>query len=139
MIEKERKYLFAGDLEMLKDLAYKNIEQGYFMIKDGFEGRVRIIDGRRALITTKTDTEKLDERIELEEPISVELARSILNNCKKVLRKTRYYYTEFTTIDVFEDCRLCLVEIEGELPEVLPPFAGFEVTEIPAFKNKNLA
>lgn len=72
MIEKERKYIFKGNLEDFKHLPKEDIKQGYFINKDKFEGRVRIYDNRKAYITTKENTNVSDERIELEESVSVE-------------------------------------------------------------------
>lgn len=139
MIEKERKYIFKGDLEDLKHLRKEEIRQGYFINKDNFEGRVRVYDDREAYITTKENTKISDERIELEESVSVSFALSLLPYCRSMIRKTRYYYTDNITIDVFHDIDLKLVEIEGELPETLPPFLGEDVTDNSDYKNKNLS
>ncbi len=139
MIEKERKYIFKGNLEDFKHLPKEDIKQGYFINKDKFEGRVRIYDNRKAYITTKENTNVSDERIELEESVSVEFALSLLPYCDSVIRKTRYYYTSNITIDEFHDIDLKLVEIEGDLPETLPSFLGEDVTNNSYYKNKNLS
>ena len=139
MIEKERKYLFKGDINDVSHLHKVKIVQGYFINTPSFEARVRIYNDDEAYITTKQTTNKHDERIELEEFVSVKFAKSLLNNCTTFIRKTRFYYNDNITIDKFHDVNLILVEIEGELPETLPSFCGEDVTDNPLYKNKNLA
>ena len=139
MIEKERKYIFKGDVDRLSCLPKQNIIQGYFILTDDFEARVRIYDDKEAYITTKTQTDIVDERIELGQSVSLIFAKSILEHCTKRISKTRYYYTDLITVDVFHEIDLQLVEIEGELPETLPIFCGEDVTDKSLYKNKNLA
>lgn len=137
-IEKESKYIFDGDINFLKTLKSSKIKQGYLYSNlNNSEVRIRIKDDK-AYLTYKENTNKADERIEIEEEISLELGNNIIKNLQTAISKTRYFYTDLITIDVFENIDLILVEVEGFDNYIIPEFCGKDVTKDSKYKNSNL-
>lgn len=144
-LEIEHKYLVVN--ESYKDMArsVSHIEQGYLNRDPDRTVRVRIKDNE-AYVTIKGIT-KGDTRLEFEYPVPVDDARRLLSLCEgRIVCKDRYY-VEFGghiwEVDVFTGdlAPLKIAEIELSCSThsyPLPPFAGKEVTDNPAFFNSNM-
>jgi adenylate cyclase len=143
-LEIERKFLVIPErLPPLGDAV--PIVQAYL----GFEPVVRVrLEGGRGVLTVKG--RGLRARREVEVEIGAEVARSLLELRAEgtvVVRKARYRVSwggKIWEIDRFEAPfeGLLLAEVELEGPEeqvALPPWAGEEVTDGPAYQNANLA
>ena len=154
-IEKERKFLYIGDHPVGFSLLCKksqHIKQGYLMLEDGNELRVRIISERSfyqnvvagalsAFLTYKQKISK-EERYEFEYEIPYPDGRMLFELAKYKLTKTRYK-TEFkgNTVDIdFYPSGLKVVEIEfdDDLTE-LPDYCGEELTGNKEYSNIALA
>lgn len=160
MIERERKFLFKGDLEKLLKLSHHDyfIEQFYLWMGRKSEVRVRKSVGitsnwdkpfkkENFVITYKRDTIDPNCRYEIEIPIPLFLGKILFNRSKKIIKKTRYHLYLYKGCNVFIDrfqnpsYLPTIVEIEFEDKEKLmsiPLYCGKEITNDLMYKNKNI-
>ena len=146
--EIERKFLVISPPLFLSKLPSKNIQQGYLAInQNGTEVRVRK-KGNAYLLTVKSAGTL--ERTEVELSISAEEFNQLLPLTEDVqIVKERFELQlsdQLIEIDVFKGKLngLILAEIEFDSLSLANSFIPFdwmdkEVTEVPIFKNKNLA
>ena len=146
-MEIERKWLAGALPDAVAHGAGTRIEQGYLTAgADGAEVRIRRRDGDCSL-TVKGAGELA--RTEVELPLSLEQFETLwpLTDGRHVL-KTRILAPLANgltaEVDVYEDRELVVVEVEfasveqaREFPA--PQWFGHEVTDDPAYKNRNLA
>lgn len=94
-LEIERRFLLRNqhNMRFINGLVGKDIEQGYFSTLPGISLRVRIIDGKKAVITHKYGEGVSREETEVE--IGVNAARELLACCPFQLRKIRYQVGRF--------------------------------------------
>lgn len=140
--EIERRYLVESiDLKILEGAEKIDIVQGYDpSCKIADHTRVRIINGKKAILTCKTSIGKGNlTRKEQEASLSVKAARMLLDTqCPFILKKTRYRLLnrEHIVVDIFtEPFPMILVEIElkKETDRIRMPKAfknPIEVTDI---------
>jgi adenylate cyclase len=150
--EYERKFLVVVD-RLPKSLlvAPQRIRQGFLALTPQLV-RVRIIDGVEAILEIKgADNDESD-------PVSLKLAdaevllKTWAARIASIIEKDRYVVPAgfdglSWEIDFFkgDNAPLVVAEIETPTkrypidPKLIPPWIGTEVTDDPAFKNKNLA
>lgn len=142
MIEKERKFL----LKFLPELGEyfkspKNIKQGYLMVNDGKNLRIRIVNDKSCYLCFKQDISK-DSKYEFEYLIPERDGKELYELAEFKLEKKRYITTfkyHKVEIDVYPS-GLGIVEIEfSEDLESLPEYCGEEVTGINIYSNIHLA
>jgi len=146
-IEIERKYLVNILPEDIQAYPHNNIEQGYIMISDSKEVRVRH-RANRYYLTLKTGVSLAREETE------IELTRNQFDSlwpltAGKRLEKTRYrvdYMGLIIEVDVYSGALAGLVVAEVEFADLTecsrfqpPTWFGPEVTDDERYKNKNLA
>ena len=150
MIETELKFLPKNDGWRSQATRHVAIRQGYFTRAEGYNVRVRIVDGKSAKLTIKS--RKLESgisRYEFEYPIPLEDAETMMAEfCgKRVVEKTRHY-VDFAghcwEVDEFFGANEGLVVAEIELESVdetfeKPDWAGEDVTADNRYGNQNLA
>lgn len=142
MIEKERKFLLK---EMPKLGEYfnkpKSIKQGYLMLDEDQQLRIRIINDYDCYITYKKKLDK-ETRRELEFKINYKTGSEIYETCKYKLEKKRFtlYFDENKIdIDVYPSgLEIVEIEFEENLNE-LPDFCGDEITDKEEYSNIFLA
>ncbi|NJO62863.1 MAG: hypothetical protein HC836_32975 [Richelia sp. RM2_1_2] len=143
MKEKERKFL----LKYMPDLTVgrtEEIEQGYLMIGDGKQLRIRIIDKQDGWFCYKTYIDSTT-RDEFEYLIPIQDAVLLMSSTKQKLFKTRHklkWGKYDVDIDVYDELDLMTVEIEGDDVDSLtefPPYFGVEITGIKKYSNSSLA
>ncbi|ANM08559.1 MULTISPECIES: CYTH domain-containing protein [unclassified Rhizobium] len=144
--EIERKFLVRNDSWRARAGVSHVLQQGYLSRGDN-PVRVRLIDGRSALLTIKFHTMGL-AKDEYEYEIPVEEARDLLRHATgHVIEKTRYrvlHEGRHWEVDVFAGAYegLTLAEIEmaseDDLP-ALPQWLGREVTGNKRYSNRAMA
>lgn len=144
--EIERKFLVLQSLAFLANVPSQSLVQGYLHEK-GMTSRVRIIDGKTAVLTLKGPRKGLTrDEFEYEIPLADGLA--LLEYCgEHRLSKTRYCVAvgnHIWEVDVYDGALKGLVTAEVELKSEKEKFArpvwlGPEVSELREFSNKNLA
>lgn len=138
MIEKERKFI----LKYMPNLGSyfnqpKMIRQGYLMLDDSRQLRVRIVNDYDCYLTYK---EKIDEctRREFEYKIPYEDAVIMYETCRHKLEKKRFVtvYKEYKIeIDVYPSGKQVVeIEFEGEISEI-PEYCGKEITGKKEYSN----
>lgn len=152
-IEHERKFIFNYEMSnfqiLTKKLPHQKIKQFYLAKTDLVETRIRIIDDKMAVATTKIKTDDDSKRIEIESGIDMKYAMQLYdkfsNNIDEpIVEKTRYFVPGGKIfIDHFclleEKRSLIIVEVENPEPGMkLPPYCGTDVTSMTEFKNKNI-
>lgn len=144
--EIERKFLLRSDAWRRQADGGTAVRQFYLAIRDGLTVRVRLRDGRPAMITVKTGAG--DARGEYEYPIpDADAAELEAARVGVVVEKRRHLVPlgDLTVeIDVFAGALAPLVMAEIELPSVgqavdLPDWIGAEVTRDPRYTNASLA
>ncbi len=155
--EIERKFLIKmPDLQMLSSLpecrAVK-LSQTYILLPDGTNARVRRRGDGEDCSYVKTVKQRLTDRtrIEIEEPLTAEEYRNLLNFAdplRRSIEKTRYClvwrntYFELDVFDFWDRQAFLEVELLSEEQEIsLPPFLEVlrEVTDDSAYGNSALA
>lgn len=155
--EIERKFLIKmPDLQMLASLpecrAVK-LSQTYILLPDGTNARVRRRGDGEDCSYVKTVKQRLTDRtrIEIEEPLTAEEYRNLLNFAdplRRSIEKTRYClvwrntYFELDVFDFWDRQAFLEVELLSEEQEIsLPPFLEVlrEVTDDSAYGNSALA
>ena len=150
MIETELKFLPKNDGWRSQATRHVAIKQGYFTRAEGYNVRVRIIDGQSAKLTIKS--RKLESgisRYEFEYPIPLEDAETMMAEfCGgRIVEKTRHYVNfagHCWEVDEFFGANEGLVVAEIELGSVdekfeKPDWAGENVTADSRYGNQNLA
>jgi adenylate cyclase len=147
MIEKERKFLLEAGKLKLKD-AYKirNIKQGYLMLADNQQLRIRITDDCKAEICYKEHYSKT-ERHEFEFRIDYFEGVKMYDLAKYKLEKVRYSFKPQDGLKIYCDVDvypfgLQVVEIEYAdqiKDEDIPTFCGREITGEKEFSNIEIA
>ncbi|MCM1024337.1 MAG: hypothetical protein NC395_09815 [Prevotella sp.] len=149
ILEIERRWLVKIP-DRLEEFPYHVIEQAYLEPENGFQGRIRRLDGR-FIYTEKARTGSAASRVENEREITEEeyerlKERTILNTVKKKRYVIPYGGLTFE-LDVFENTvETGYAIMEAELPEEsaevrLPDFVETvcEVTEDGYYTNRNFA
>ena len=155
--EIERKFLIKmPDLQMLSSLpecrAVK-LSQTYIQLPDGTHARVRRRGDGEDCSYVKTVKQRLTDRtrIEIEEPLTAEEYRDLINFAdplRRSIEKTRYClvwrntYFELDVFDFWDRQAFLEVELLSEEQEIsLPPFLEVlrEVTDDSAYGNSALA
>ncbi|WP_068082818.1 CYTH domain-containing protein [Novosphingobium rosa] len=145
-VEIERKFLVTDDSWRMAAGPGERLCQGY--LAQGEQSSVRIrLAGERAWLTVKGVAPGIS-RPEFEYAIPVADAEAMLGMCPQPLvTKTRYrvpYETLIWEVDVFEGHAAGLIMAEVELSDAdqtvsLPPWAGREVSDDPAYRNAAIA
>lgn len=144
-LEIEHKYLVIDSSYRNLATSCVNIRQGYLSRNPSRTVRIRIRD-YEGCITVKGVTEG-DTRKEYEYAIPLADAEELLMMCEPgIIDKTRYivpYEGMIWEVDEFHDSLegLCVAEIEipsSDTRYSIPPFAGKNVTDDPAYYNSNL-
>jgi adenylate cyclase len=146
-LEIERKFLLTGVPEWIGEHAPKRIEQGYVVITEGVEIRLRRIDDER-LLTVKRGHGEVREEVEVGlEKVQFDALWPLTENLR--LQKRRYLLPlgELTVeVDVFEGKLEGLALAEIEFPSEAasedfrpPDWLGAEVTGDDAYANQSLA
>lgn len=144
-VEVERRFLVAGQAWRAGVARSRHIRQGYLAREDGVTVRLRLAAGQ-GMLTIKGPG--LLARPEFEYPVPAGEAEAMLTLCAgRILAKTRHdvpFGGLVWEVDVFEGPLAGLVLAEVELPHALhapelPPWAGAEVTQDPAYANAALA
>ena len=150
MIETELKFLPKNDGWRSQATHHVRMKQGYFAKADGYNVRVRIVDGKSAKLTIKS--KKLASGIsrhEFEYEIPLADAETMIAEfCgKRIVEKTRHY-VDFAghrwEVDEFFGANEGLVVAEIELESETEPFAkpdwiGENVTADSRYGNQRLA
>ena len=150
MIETELKFLPKDDGWRSQATRHVHIRQGYFAKADGYNVRVRILDGMSAKLTIKS--KKLASgisRYEFEYPIPLEDAETMMVEfCGgRVVEKVRHYVNyagHCWEVDEFFGANegLVVAEIELDSADVKfekPVWAGEDVTADSRYGNQRLA
>ncbi len=147
MQEIERKFLIKKPSTVLS-LPSVHVIQGYLLYADDGTARVRIIDGKSAVLSIKKDITQLT-RWEFEYDIPVKDARTMIEQCcnGKVVEKRRCFPVvggKTWDVDIFLGKNLGLIIAEIELDsedEVFdkPEWLGEEVTGDLRYYNAYLA
>lgn len=147
--EIERKFLVASDAWRTQADGGTAIRQFYLAVHDGLSVRVRIREGRRAVLTIKTakpegalSRGEYEYEIPAADALQLEAAR-----LGETLEKRRHLVPlgELTIeVDVFAGAHAPLVLAEIEIPDenhalVLPDWIGEDVSRDPRFSNASLA
>jgi len=145
--EIERKFLVDGDAWRMAASSRHSIVQFYLAAAAGRSIRIRIRDGKTALLTLKfgPGARERDE-FEYEIPLS-DAAEMLVFAVGHAIEKTRHLVEHdghLFEVDEFHGHLEGLVIAELETPEaanvsVLPGWAGEEVTDDPAYTNASLA
>jgi adenylate cyclase len=145
-LEIERKFLVTDDSWRAVAKAGTRLCQGY--LAQGSDSSVRVrLAGEQAWLTVKGTNPGI-ARPEFEYPIPAADAEAMLALCPQPLViKTRYrvpYEGVIWEVDVFEGHAAGLVMAEVELTSAdqaitLPPWAGREVSDDPAYRNAAIA
>ena len=148
-LEIEKKYLMKNVcLKKLKKYILDKfvIHQYYLSNKEDLRIRKKQVKNNTLYtITLKKDTENPEVRIESEQAINEDIAKSLIKLSKKYLKKYRYIcsYKQHTwEIDYYPEKDLWIAEIElSDKEQKFPlfPFIDEDVTKNPKYKNKNLA
>jgi adenylate cyclase len=145
--EVERKFLVEGDGWRSLSEAAVPIRQFYLAANTGRSVRVRVNDGKSAVLTLKFGSHGR-ERDEFEYPIPLGDAEELVEFAVgRVIEKTRHHVRHggyLYEVDVFEGALAGLVIAELETPDAvpyaaLPAWLGREVTGNSAFYNASLA
>jgi CYTH domain-containing protein len=140
MIEKERKFKLKY---LPQGLTPMRIKQGYLMIKNKKNLRVRIINDEVAYFTFKISIDK-SSKDEFEYQIPLSEAIEMYSKAEKRLEKTRYK-TKFNgnniDIDVYPDgLKVVEIEYEDNLKDGdIPDYCGEEITGISKYSNIKIA
>ena len=146
-LEIERKFLVENESWRGRADAGRRLQQAYLAETDRTVVRVRIEDGRRAVLTIKSAAPGLS-RQEFEYPIPPADAEALAALRQgAALEKTRFRvpHAGWTwEIDVYAGDNQGLIIAEIELASEAdafepPPWLGREVTEDPRYKNRALA
>lgn len=143
--EIERKFLISVDTfkDLSKNHEIQTLEQGYYVLRPHFHTRVRLINNREAFIASKVGSGMI--RQEFEQPLELDHARLIFNQCERVLVKQRInvsYKGKTWDLDFFPEHGIAVAEIElsSETESFdLPPWIIKEVTGEDAYSNIVLA
>ncbi len=145
--EIERKYLVRSDAWRAAARPGKALVQGYLSSNAKATVRVRLIEGRRAVITIKGPVDGIS-RAEFEYDIPLEDAEALLAIAEPhVVRKTRFEVPVdglVWEVDVFGGAHAGLVLAEIELeradqPVDPPAWVGREVSDDDRYANASLA
>ncbi len=150
-IEVERKFLVTGDGWRAQAGTRSHIEQAYLARTAEREIRVRIIDGRDAVLTVKSARADVIRR-EVECPLPPDKARELIAMADGRIEKYRHRIAaggalcwevdEFIAAGGLTGDGLILAEIELPAPDTRfdrPDWLGREVTGDPAYYNAVLA
>ena len=145
--EIERKFLVRGEFRHLAERHIK-IAQGYLSVDPARVIRVRISDGKIALLSVKAPAVNTGfSRHEWEFEITVQEAHEILKVClPEIISKTRYivpFRGHNFEVDVFHGKNegLIIAELELDTEDEFfkrPEWLGEEVTGKPEFYNSSL-
>lgn len=146
MIERERKFLLNPDWEKdVSEAPRVTIQQGYLMLEENNQLRVRIITGRegdkRGYLCFKRCNTAI-ERLEFEYQIPVVDAYALMQLAKiKLIKERISVKTDKYTIDVdFYPDGLVVVEVEfAEGVEYIPDICGKEITGVKEYSNIEIA
>ena len=145
--EIERKFLVDGDAWRMAASSRHSIVQFYLATAGDRSVRIRIRDGRKALLTLKFGAGMRErDEFEYEIPLS-EAAEMQAFAVGHVIEKTRHLVEHdghLFEVDEFHGLLEGLVMAELETPEAasvtgLPSWAREEVTDDPAYTNASLA
>jgi adenylate cyclase len=145
--EIERRFLVIGDSWRRYAIARTCIRQAYLNFDGTSSVRVRIEDGRRAILTIKARGPAL-RRFEIEFPLPVADAEILLQHRRgSIVEKARHivpYAGATWEVDVFcsESAGLVIAEIEladGKQEFVRPNWLGREITDDARYGNSALA
>jgi len=144
--EIERKFL-VKNLDVIKGIPPVEIIQGYMLLGEDSEIRIRIKNGKDAVLTLKKELSAL-EREEVELAIPLAEAKNILQSFARgrIIRKRRHLIPHgelFWELDQFMDENEGLYVAEIEIPSPnhpldLPDWIGKEVTGLRRFLNASL-
>lgn len=145
-IEQERKFLVSDKPMDLTKWSYTEIEQGYLMLAEGKQLRIRIERFQHALIPPivriafKSDIREgvkheFEYRVPYEDGITM-MKESIYKVHKK--RWTTYIEGNTVSLDQYED-GLRIIEVEYENYMDIPDFCGKEVTGVKEYSNIAIA
>jgi len=149
--EYERKFLVLSGKLPKRLPKPKSIVQGYLSLAP-LQRRVRIVDGRKAILEIKGPNDREDDPV----PLSLSEARELLRRHAvrnaSLIRKRRYVLPSAWKglkweVDVFGGANQGLIMAEIETPtkryrldpKKFPKWLGPEVTEVASFKNRVLA
>lgn len=148
-IEIERRFLVKGDAWRSLVKRSTDIVQGYFSPNREYCVRVRVKDGREAILGLKGTRRVNLARLEFEYPIPLEEAQEMLREfCSgRILHKVRHYVNDGLhtwEIDEFLEGLSPLVIAEVELQTAtesfrVPAWLGQEVTGCREYSNQALA
>lgn len=145
--EIERKFLVAKDSWQAQVTSSSQIQQGYLSASAKATVRIRIFDGKRAVLTLKGKAEGL-ARPEFEYEVPLADAEELMQISRpETVEKRRHrvpHGKHVWEVDVFEGHHAGLivaeVEMRSEDEEVaLPDWVGKEVTEDERYANASLA
>jgi adenylate cyclase len=145
--EIERKFLVSGDGWKASVSGKTDITQAYVAVRDGVAVRVRIIDGKKGLLTIK-NTSTGGSRSEFEYPIPLDDAQTMIEMREGNIIEKRRHEVEAGQhtweIDVFGGTLdgLVVAEIERDREDAAfarPDWIGDDVTHDPAYYNASLA
>lgn len=123
--------------------AYTKIKQGYLMLEGKRQLRIRIQDGKRAILCYK-DCLSSTERDEYEFEINLEDANKLYESCQYKLDKVRYSIKKDgiqIDIDSYPNgTEVVELEYQDELKdEQIPAYCGDEITGVKEYSNIYLA
>lgn len=151
--EIERKFLLRRPElgpEIIAGLPGEMLLQGYFGRIDGWSVRLRVASGHdggsQAWLTLKT-TRRGSCREEIEQSVSPDMVRELLEGCDRLIRKQRYRRPQgelVWEIDRFLGRHEGLWLAEIELPDAghhftRPDWLGADVTDDPRYRNEALS
>lgn len=139
--EKERKFILSYMPDGI--FAYTKIKQGYLMLEGKRQLRIRIQDGKRAILCYK-DCLSSTERDEYEFEMNLEDANKLYESCQYKLDKVRYSIKKDgiqIDIDSYPDgTEVVELEYQDELKdEQIPAYCGDEITGVKEYSNIYLA
>lgn len=138
MIEKERKFLLK-EMPVLGSYFKepKMIQQGYLMLDEGRQLRIRIVNDYDCYLTYK-ETITPEMKREYEYKIAYEDAIIMYETCRFKLEKKRFttVYKEYhVDIDIYPSGKQVVeIEYENELEEI-PEYCGKEITGKKEYSN----
>lgn len=145
MLERERK--FKVDTHKLNRDQFDTIdviEQGYLMLGDGKQLRVRLVNYKRAYLTYKSDINDTD-RSEFEYEIPFTDGTALFNSCEYLtvykVRMSMVYKGNPVCVDVYHDAVVCEIEYTTYTleSEFIPDFCTDDITADKWYSNINFA
>lgn len=150
MIEVERKFVVCSPPNNIESYPHYDIEQGYMVVGEEGEARLRRMDNTHALtVKSKGDLARGEWEVRITKSQFEELWPSTKG--KRVM-KTRYRIpigesdSLVAELDIYAGKLASLMTVEVEFPDeevaasfVAPEWFDIEVTEDPSYKNQRLA